>query len=117
MSTVVSLICLGSSFQKMIHHFLLHGSLPPTNLEKKLKSCTYIPGHIAQSVASPTAEPEVASLTPARSHTFVEIDHEIISMVNLLLPLSRRVVVKQKYVHEVLVNHLVKLARENSVVM
>ena len=54
--------------------------------------------------ASPTAEPEVASLTPARSHTFVEIDHEIISMVNLLLPLSRRVVVKQKYVHEVLLN-------------
>ena len=53
--------------------------------------------------ASPIAEPEVASLTPARSHTFVEIDHEIISMVSLLLPLSKRVVVsyKQKYVHEV----------------
>ena len=35
MSTVVSLICLGPSFQKMTHHFLLHGSLSPTNLEKK----------------------------------------------------------------------------------
>ena len=35
MSTVVSLICLGPSFQKMTHHFLLHGSLWPTNLEKK----------------------------------------------------------------------------------
>ena len=34
MSTVVSLICLGPSFQKMTHHFLLHGSLQPTNLEK-----------------------------------------------------------------------------------
>ena len=28
--------------------------------------------------------PGVASLIPARSHTFVEIDHEIISMVILL---------------------------------
>ena len=34
MSIVVSLICLGPSFQKMTHHFLLHGSLPPTNLKK-----------------------------------------------------------------------------------
>ena len=31
-----------------------------------------------------TAEPGVASSIPARSHTFVEIDHEIISMVILL---------------------------------
>ena len=48
---------------------------------------------------------------PARSHTFVEIDHEII----ILLPSadSRRVVVsyKLKYVHEVLVNCLVKFAQ------
>ena len=29
-----SLICFGPSFQKMTHHFLLHGSLWPTNLEK-----------------------------------------------------------------------------------
>ena len=28
-----------------------------------------------------TADPEVASSIPARSHTFVEIDHEIISTV------------------------------------
>ena len=31
------------------------------------------------------ADPGVASLIPTRSHTFVEIDHEIISMVILLL--------------------------------
>ena len=37
MSTVFSLICLGPSFQKMTHHFLHHGSLWPTNLEKNLK--------------------------------------------------------------------------------
>ena len=40
MSTVLSLICLGPSFQKMTHHFLLHGSLRPTNLEKNLKPWT-----------------------------------------------------------------------------
>ena len=33
----VSLICLGPSFQKMTHHFLLHVSLGPTSLEKNLK--------------------------------------------------------------------------------
>ena len=48
------------------------------------------PGRVAQSVmclatdASLTADPGVASLIPARSHTFVEIDHEIISTVILL---------------------------------
>ena len=64
-----------------------------------------------------TADPGVASLIPgARYHTFVEIDHEIISTVIHLLPLiySRRVVVsyKRKYVHEVLVNRLLKPAQE-----
>ena len=47
-------------------------------------------GRLAQSVtclatdACLTADPGVASLIPARSHTFVEIDHEIISTVILL---------------------------------
>ena len=50
----------------------------------------YQPGRIAQSVtclatdASLTVDPGVASLIPARSHTFVEIDNEIVSMVILL---------------------------------
>ena len=80
------------------------------------------PGRVAQSVTclatdlSLTADPGVVSSIPARSHTFVEIDHEIISMVILPLPLnlSRRIVVsyKQKYVQEVLVNCLFKLAQE-----
>ena len=49
-----------------------------------------VPGRVAQSVtclatdASLTADPGVASSIPARSHTFVEIDHEIISTVILL---------------------------------
>ena len=77
-----------------------------------------LPGRVAQSVtclatdACLTADPGVASSVPARYHTFVEIDHEIISTVILLLPLiySRRVVVsyKRKYVHKLLVNHLSK---------
>ena len=80
------------------------------------------PGRIAQSVtclatdACLTAYPGVASSIPARYHTFVEIDHEIISTVILLLPLiySRRVVVsyKRKYVHKLLVNRLLKPAQE-----
>ena len=80
-----------------------------------------LPGRVAQSVTclapdtSLTADPGVASSIPARSHTFVEIDHEIIYTV-ILLPSadhSRRVVVsyKRKYVHEVLVNCLFKLAQ------
>ena len=54
------------------------------------KSHQNIPGRVAQSVtclasyACLTADPGVASSIPARSHTFVEIDHEIISTVNLL---------------------------------
>ena len=50
----------------------------------------YTQGHVAQSVtclatdACLTADPGVASLIPARSHTFMEIDHEIISTVILL---------------------------------
>ena len=39
---------------------------------------------VAQSVACLAVDPGVASSIPARSHTFVEIDHEIISMVILL---------------------------------
>ena len=49
-----------------------------------------IPGRVAQSVmclatdASLAAGPGVASSIPARSHTFVEINHEIMFTVILL---------------------------------
>ena len=72
-----------------------------------------------QSVTCMTVEPGVASLIPAQSHTFAEIDHEIISTATLLrLADSRRVVVsyKLKYVQEVLVNCLVKLSQEKNVI-
>ena len=51
----------------------------------------FLPGRVTQSVtclatdASLSADPGVASSIPARSHTFVEIDHEIISTFILLL--------------------------------
>ena len=76
-------------------------------------SNSHIPGRVAQSVTCLASDPGAQSLIPAGSHTFFEIDHEIISRA-ILLPSadSRRVVVsyKPKYVHEVLVNHLVKPA-------
>ena len=62
-----------------------------------------------------TADPGVASSILALSHTFLEIDHEIISTA-ILNPSAdwRRLVVsfQWKYVHEVLINSLVKLAQE-----
>ena len=56
----------------------------------KLFMTALLPGRVAQSVtclvtdAKLTADPGVASSIPARSHTFVEIDREIISTVILL---------------------------------
>ena len=67
-------------------------------------------GRVAQSVTCltadkcPTADPGVMSLTQAWSHTFMEIDHEIISTA-ILLPsadsISIVVSYKQKYLHKV----------------
>ena len=52
-----------------------------------------------------TADPGVANSIPARSHTFVEINHEIISTV-ILLPsaesFNKGFSNKRKYVHKVL---------------
>ena len=83
-----------------------------------------VPGRVAQSVTCLTADmcltadPGVASSIQVQSHTLVEIDHEIVSMAIFLpSPDSRRVVsTSQDDVHEVLVNCLVKLAQEKSVV-
>ena len=79
------------------------------------------PGRVAQSVtclatdASLTADPRVVSSIPTRSNTFVVIDHEIISMVILLSSaksFKKGCQLQEKYVHEVLVNCLFKLAQE-----
>ena len=62
----------------------------------------------------------VASSIPARSHTFVEIDHEIISTV-ILLPSAESFMkgccqLQAKVCAQLLVNCLFKLAQEKSVV-
>ena len=90
----------------------------PASVPKK----EFISGRVAQSVtclvtdASLTADPGVASSIPARPHTFVEVAHEIISTV-ILLPSAESLKkgccqLQAKYVHEVLVNCLFKLAQE-----
>ena len=64
--------------------------VPYYRQDRRLQSIHCIPGRVAQSVtclatdACLTADPGVASSIPARYHTFVEIDHEIISTVILL---------------------------------
>ena len=66
------------------------GSPGPTRGDKENLAIAHRPGLVAQSVtclatdACLTADPGVASSIPAWSHTFVEIDHEIISTVILL---------------------------------
>ena len=90
------------------------------DLEQSLQ-VLHTPSCIAQSVtcltadACLTADQGLAKSIPAQSHTFVEIVHEIISMVNLLSSADSRSAVisyKRKYVHEVLVNRLVNVAQE-----
>ena len=68
-------------------------------------------GPSVQSITPLTADPGVVSLILAWSHTSLEIDHEILSTDILLASTdSRRVAVsyKRKYVHEVMVDCLVK---------
>ena len=69
-----------------------------------------VPSLVAQSVARSTADTGAVSLILAQSHTFMEIDRESF----LQSADSRRDVVsyKRKYVHQVLVNCLVKFAQE-----
>ena len=60
------------------------------HIDMSIEYMSIVPGRVAQSVTCLatnvclTADPGVASSIPARSHTFVEIDHEIISTVILL---------------------------------
>ena len=67
------------------------------------------------SVTCLTADIGLESLIPAWSHTFTEIDHNILYTA-ILLPFAdlRWVVVsyKRKCVHEVLVSRLVKLVHK-----
>ena len=84
------------------------------------------PDRVAQSViclvTDPklTADPGVMSSIPDRSHTYVEIDHEIISTV-ILLPSAESFMkgccqLQAKVCARLLINCLFKLAKEKSVV-
>ena len=117
MSDLGSYTCRHRGFQPHRRHCVV--SVSKTHLSLLSTGPTQEePGRVAQSVtclatdACLTAIPVVASSIPARSHTFVEIDHEIFLRSFSSLPLvhSRRVVVsyKRKYVHELLVIRLFK---------
>ena len=76
---------------KFIENFIfLRGVGERIDVQNLKISFIYKPGRVAQSVtclatdACLTADPGVASSIPVRSHTFVEIDHEMISTVILL---------------------------------
>ena len=106
------------SFKKNIIHCVI--------VDKTARNEHMAPGRVAQSVtclvtdAKLTADPGVTSSIPARSHTFVEIDHEIISTV-ILLPSAESFMkgccqLQAKVCARLLVNCLFKLAQEKSVV-
>ena len=71
-------------------HSFWHQILINLRSPQSVVPTTNMPGRVVQSVtclatdACLTADPGVASSIPARYHTFVEIDHEIISTVILL---------------------------------
>ena len=121
------MISLAKIYTKYFGHMTKMTAMPiygknPLKKNLLLQNQKGYTGRVALSVtclaidACLTAIPGVASSIPAESHSFLEIDHEIISTVILLLPLiySRRVVVsyKRKYVHELLVIRLFKPAQE-----
>ena len=108
--------------------FKLSVNLPifPSLCHMQCYNIVYLPGRVAQSVtclvtdAKLTADAGVASSIPGRSHTFVEIDHEIISTV-ILLPSAESFMkgccqLQAKVCARLLVNCLFKLAQEKSVV-
>ena len=85
-----SILAWSHTFVEIDHEIISIVILLPS-AESFKKGCCQLqakaPGRVAQSVtclatdACLTADPGVASSIPARYHTFVEIDHEIISTV------------------------------------
>ena len=87
-NTKLGIMCLAQG-----HNAVTQVRLEPAVPWSQVKHSTtesLLPGRVAQLVtclatdACLTADPGVASSIPARYHTFVEIDHEIISTVILL---------------------------------
>ena len=80
----------GEILNKLKSRGFLASGLSTYDFSTLYTTLPHMPGRVAQSVtclatdACLTAYPGVASSIPVRSHTFVEIDHEIISTVILL---------------------------------
>ena len=74
-----------------------------------VQSCIKTLGHIAQLVARQIADPGLVSSIPAWSHTFAEIMKYFLWSFHQF---NKCWCQKKKYVQEVLVNDLVKLAQE-----
>ena len=83
-----------SRIQTFLHWGRNNDETQPWNL-----SC-----RVVQPVTSLNADLGVSSLIPAQSHTFVEIDHEILFTAIILLPLIQEglLLVTSESVHEVL---------------
>ena len=82
---------------------LVNGTYDPSIPRPTDYHLYYLTGHTCRATdVCLTAGPRVPSTIQAPSHIFVEVDHEIISMVIILASaVSRRVIViyKRKYVH------------------
>ena len=90
---------------KLEHEILVHITLSiylATNALTSLCKCPDLSEHSllvyknmdvdeksSQNVKSLIADPRVVSLIPARPYSFVEIDHEIFSLIRFLLPLTQ----------------------------
>ena len=74
-----------SDYVRYVHHYLTLEALIMPAVDAN-HACSVV-GKCLATDACLTADPGVASSIPARSHTFVETDHEIISTV-ILLPLA-----------------------------
>ena len=81
------MFCLVLMWIKTVYKYIQQTTKVAASMHRvKQKFLTTIssPNRVAQSVTCLTADPGVVSLILARSHTFVDIDHEIISMVIFL---------------------------------
>ena len=98
-------------YYDLLNIFKLNG--PPSESNPYVSFLKVIEGPVAQLVVSPIAHPGVTGLIAAQSHTSMEIDHEKIHGHSPSADSKRDVVsCKLKYVHEVQVNLLAKLAKE-----
>ena len=107
---ILTFLC--SNFSSLYIYIVYANHTPGLSIDKTHKQENHHKMHCTGPIV---ISPTIASRILARSHTLAEIDLEIMSKVIPLLLLNQRRVPlsnKRKYVHEVLVNYLVKPAHE-----